>query len=79
MRGKLAPTAVNEEKQLLYRLMEHWVFFWGTVLPQLEGVFLPLQRDVRSVGVSLRCQALIVYRNVIVLPNIEKLQGEWEK
>ncbi|KAF9579522.1 hypothetical protein BGW38_004184 [Lunasporangiospora selenospora] len=40
-------TDVPDEK-LVSRLVELWSFFFGTVLPYFEGVFLPLQVELRS-------------------------------
>lgn len=41
-----ASRAADSEK-LLSRLVESWTFFFGTVLPYWEGVFLPLQMEFR--------------------------------
>jgi hypothetical protein len=40
-----------DDLRLVGRLVEIWTFFFGSVLPYIEGVFLPLQTD--SVLVSL--------------------------
>ncbi|KAF9953112.1 hypothetical protein BGZ72_005670 [Mortierella alpina] len=36
------------DEKLVSRLVEVWSFFFGTVLPYFEGVFLPLQVDLKS-------------------------------
>ncbi|KAF9428652.1 hypothetical protein BGZ94_001573 [Podila epigama] len=36
------------DEKLVSRLVEVWSFFFGTVLPYFEGVFLPLQIDLKS-------------------------------
>ncbi|KAG0018166.1 hypothetical protein BGZ80_007491 [Entomortierella chlamydospora] len=36
------------DEKLVSRLVEVWSFFFGTVLPYFEGVFLPLQIELRS-------------------------------
>lgn len=41
----------HSDTRLLKRLVELWTFFFGSILPYVEGVFLPLQTD--SVLVSL--------------------------
>lgn len=35
------------DEKLVSRLVELWSFFFGTVLPYFEGVFLPLQIDLK--------------------------------
>lgn len=35
------------DEKLVSRLVEVWSFFFGTVLPYFEGVFLPLQIDLK--------------------------------
>lgn len=39
---------VSDEK-LAGRVIEIWSFFFGTVLPYFQGVFLPLQMEMRAV------------------------------
>ncbi|KAF9361835.1 hypothetical protein BGX26_011059 [Mortierella sp. AD094] len=36
------------DEKLVSRLVEVWSFFFGTVLPYFEGVFLPLQIELKS-------------------------------
>jgi hypothetical protein len=36
------------DEKLVSRLVEVWSFFFGTVLPYFEGVFLPLQTELKS-------------------------------
>ncbi|CEH14973.1 gpmB [Ceraceosorus bombacis] len=46
LNAKLQASGVLEDDQrILKRLVELWIFFFGSVLPYLEGVFLPLQTD----------------------------------
>ncbi|PWN39737.1 hypothetical protein IE81DRAFT_258828 [Ceraceosorus guamensis] len=46
LNAKLQASGVLEDDQrFLKRLVELWMFFFGSVLPYLEGVFLPLQTD----------------------------------
>lgn len=41
--------AVDDDDRLVSRLVEVWVFFWTTVVPYVEGIFLPLTLDPRIV------------------------------
>ncbi|KAG0228835.1 hypothetical protein BGW42_001915 [Actinomortierella wolfii] len=41
------------DEKLVSRLVEVWSFFFGTVLPYFEGVFLPLQLELKSEHSSL--------------------------
>jgi hypothetical protein len=41
--------AVDDDDKLVGRLVEVWVFFWTTVVPYVEGIFLPLTLDPRIV------------------------------
>lgn len=36
------------DEKLVSRLVEGWSFFFGTVLPYFEGVFLPLQIELKT-------------------------------
>ena len=36
------------DEKLVSRLVEVWSFFFGTVLPYFEGVFLPLQIELKT-------------------------------
>ncbi|KAG8999976.1 hypothetical protein FRB94_008824 [Tulasnella sp. JGI-2019a] len=41
-----------EDEPLLIRVVELWSFFWGQILPYIEGVFLPFQTDQLLVSLS---------------------------
>lgn len=41
--------AVDDADKLVGRLVEVWVFFWTTVVPYVEGIFLPLTLDSRII------------------------------
>ncbi|KAG4304019.1 hypothetical protein PORY_002542 [Pneumocystis oryctolagi] len=82
--------SLSDEKMVL-RLVELWSFFFGTVLPYIEAIFLPLQtefddleQDVYSYGkiiqendidLNVRRITLIGFRDNIVLPLYERLKA----
>lgn len=49
------------DEKLVSRLVEVWSFFFGTVLPYFEGVFLPLQTELKA------CHAKKMTRKVHVV------------
>lgn len=73
------PTAATTDDRLPYRVMEVWAFFFGTVLPYVEGVFLPLQVELRSVGVSMRVLALATFRDGVILDIVDRLQVGFQR
>ncbi|KAK9768834.1 hypothetical protein K7432_000169 [Basidiobolus ranarum] len=71
---------VNDEK-LVSRLVELWSFFFGTVLPYFESVFLPLQTEVKkyqlpTVMVDVRNMALSSFRDHVIIPMVDRLEGK---
>ncbi|ORX93589.1 HbrB-domain-containing protein [Basidiobolus meristosporus CBS 931.73] len=74
---------VNDEK-LVSRLVELWSFFFGTVLPYFESVFLPLQTEVKkyqlpTVTVNVRNMALSSFRDHVIIPMVDRLEGVFSK
>jgi len=70
---------VHEEK-VASRLVELWSFFLGTVLPYLEGVFLPHQIELlklkRSHNLnSVRTMALTSFKEQVIVPFMERLEA----
>ena len=66
-------TNLSDEKAI-DRLVEVWSFFYGTILPYLEAVFLPFQLD-ESVRVDPRRLSIIAFRDVIVFNYQNRLRG----
>ncbi|KAL1922591.1 uncharacterized protein VTP21DRAFT_10130 [Calcarisporiella thermophila] len=78
---------VNDEK-LVSRLVELWSFFFGTVLPYFEGVFLPLQQEISSTKFlntlhqqlpNVRTMALKSFRDHVIYPMMERLEDVFAK
>jgi len=86
-------TTINEklamvpEDRFTTRLVELWTFFFGTVLPYLQGIFEPLKPDAALLkelswldasstpASAVRDIALVHFRTDVLLPNIERLHG----
>ncbi|KAJ9053258.1 hypothetical protein DSO57_1026108 [Entomophthora muscae] len=71
---------VHEDK-VASRLVELWSFFLGTVLPYLEGVFLPHQIELlqlkRSNSLnSVRTMALTSFKEQVIVPFMARLEGD---
>jgi len=66
-----------------------WQFFFGTILPYLEAVFLPLRIEFQGMGslvpakeareyeevLDIRRNALIGFRDKLVLSQVDRLHG----
>ena len=67
---------VSDEK-LLVRMAEMWAFFFGSVLPYLQGIFLPIQMELTygDSNVNIRNISLQSFRDLILFPQMEKLSG----
>ncbi|KAK3825869.1 MAG: HbrB-like-domain-containing protein [Benniella sp.] len=69
--------------KLVSRLVEVWSFFFGTVLPYFEGVFLPLQIELKNCHAkkmdsepeNVRTMALTGFRDLVILPMVDRLGG----
>ncbi|KAI8356960.1 HbrB-like-domain-containing protein [Mortierella sp. GBAus27b] len=75
------------ELKLVSRLVEVWSFFFGTVLPYFEGVFLPLQIELKakhakkmleksiadSEPENVRTMALSGFRDLVIIPMVDRL------
>ena len=74
--GRLS-IAIDDGK-LANRLVELWAFYFGTVLPYLQGVFLPLQSELKRAGslTSVRSIILLTYKNEIIIPVLGRIQGK---
>jgi hypothetical protein len=87
------------DDNLAFRLVELWSFYFGTVVPYVQGVFLPVRIKWKSMygnrlGINarggmvtsfeshelrppdIRSMALITFRDLIVLPLANRLEGE---
>ncbi|KAK3838585.1 MAG: hypothetical protein JOS17DRAFT_679310 [Linnemannia elongata] len=73
------------ELKLVSRLVEGWSFFFGTVLPYFEGVFLPLQIDLKTYHAkkitrkNVRTMALAAFRDQVILPMVDRLDEVFAK
>ncbi|CAG8500825.1 2295_t:CDS:2 [Diversispora eburnea] len=80
--GKLR--GVPDEK-LVSRLVELWSFYFGTVIPYFEGVFLPLQIQVSSQhqrdrdNMNVRHLVLMSFRDHVILPIGERVEDAFNK
>jgi hypothetical protein len=75
LNNKLAGVA---DEKLVTRLMEVWTFYFGTVLPYIQGAFLPLQAELRMNPIypgSVRGVVLNAFRDQIIIPIVDRLQG----
>lgn len=54
------------DEKLLTRLVELWVMFWSTVLPYLEGCFLPFQTNPDLVSLTSSAKAANAARSASV-------------
>ncbi|KAI9290995.1 hypothetical protein K502DRAFT_326496 [Neoconidiobolus thromboides FSU 785] len=70
-------SGIHEDK-IATRVVELWSFFLGTVLPYLEGVFLPHQIEVnqlkRSKLTSVRTMTLNSFKIHVIAPLMNKLE-----
>ncbi|CAJ0766802.1 18709_t:CDS:2 [Entrophospora sp. SA101] len=76
LNGKLK--GVPDEK-LVSRLVELWSFYFGTVIPYFEGVFLPLQMQVGSHKISIRRLVLMSFRDHVILPIRDRVEDAFNK
>ena len=51
-----------------------WWSFFSTTLPYFEAVFLPL-KQYPELGIDIRRQVLIAYRDYVILPLYPRLEG----
>ncbi len=70
----------DESMLVAARISELWNFFFGTVLPYLQGVFLPIRMIVKQRGgdpelIDVRRMGLESFRINIVLPSLSWLEG----
>jgi len=75
LNGKLR--GVPDEK-LVSRLVELWSFYFGTVIPYFEGVFLPLQihnSTTQQNHTSIRRLVLMSFRDHVILPMGNRVEG----
>ncbi|KAI9137883.1 HbrB-like-domain-containing protein [Paraphysoderma sedebokerense] len=65
------------DERILNATVETWRFFFGTVLPYFQGVFLPLQLEIKGSTLvsNVRTLALIAFREQIILPIVPKLKA----
>jgi hypothetical protein len=74
LNGKLR--GVPDEK-IVSRLVELWSFFFGTVIPYFEGVFLPLliQSSTQRENINIRRLVLMSFRDNVILPMGDRVEG----
>ncbi|GES77483.1 HbrB-domain-containing protein [Rhizophagus clarus] len=78
LNGKLR--GVPDEK-LVSRLVELWSFFFGTVIPYFEGVFLPLliQSSAQKENMNIRRLVLMSFRDHVILPMGDRVEDAFNK
>ncbi|RIA91259.1 HbrB-like-domain-containing protein [Glomus cerebriforme] len=79
LNGKLR--GVPDEK-LVSRLVELWSFYFGTVIPYFEGVFLPLQihnSTTQQNHLSIRRLVLMSFRDHVILPMGNRVEDAFNK
>ncbi|RIB11966.1 HbrB-like-domain-containing protein [Gigaspora rosea] len=80
LNGKLR--GVPDEK-LVSRLVEIWSFYFGTVLPYFEGVFLPLQMQATAQhqrdNMNVRRLVLMSFRDHVILPIGDRVEDAFNK
>ncbi|CAG8435705.1 9510_t:CDS:2 [Funneliformis mosseae] len=79
LNGKLI--GVPDEK-LVSRLVELWSFYFGTVIPYFEGVFLPLQihnSTTQQNHKSIRRLVLMSFRDHVILPMGNRVEEAFNK
>ncbi|CAG8540004.1 15883_t:CDS:2 [Dentiscutata erythropus] len=79
LNGKLR--GVPDEK-LVSRLVEIWSFYFGTVLPYFEGVFLPLQTQATAQhqrDMNVRRLVLMSFRDHVILPIGDRVEDAFNK
>ncbi|CAI2167646.1 15267_t:CDS:2 [Funneliformis geosporum] len=79
LNGKLI--GVPDEK-LVSRLVELWSFYFGTVIPYFEGVFLPLQIHNSTAQLnhtSIRRLVLMSFRDHVILPMGNRVEEAFNK
>ncbi|CAG8705381.1 20949_t:CDS:2 [Cetraspora pellucida] len=78
LNGKLKD--VPDEK-LVSRLVEIWAFYFGTVLPYFEGVFLPLQMQATAQrdDMNVRRLVLMSFRDHVILPIGKRVEDAFNK
>jgi hypothetical protein len=69
--GKLH--GVPDEK-IVSRLVELWSFFFGTVIPYFEGVFLPVLTAQKE-NINIRRLVLMSFRDHVILPMGDRVEG----
>lgn len=70
---------VGSEK-IVSRITEQWTFFFGTVLPYLQGVLSPFHMELRNISQSgssstIRVMVLVSFRDHVLLPQLDILKG----
>jgi hypothetical protein len=72
-------SGVPDEK-LVSRLVEVWSFYFGTVVPYFEGVFLPLTiMTSGSDEFSVRRLVLMAFRDDVILPMGSRVEDAFNK
>ncbi len=78
--GQAFMNAGEEHVLACARLAELWTFFYGTVLPYLAGVFLPVKLVVRPVKMTdmldVRNVAMFSFRDYVVIPMLSSIRGK---
>ncbi|KAG9298732.1 hypothetical protein G9A89_012800 [Geosiphon pyriformis] len=76
------------DEKLVSRLNELWSFYFGTVIPYFEGVFLPLQiqsasqllsSNLAGEEVSIRRMVLMSFRDQVILPMGDRVDEAFNK
>jgi len=59
---------------LISRLVEIWTFFFDSVLPYFNGIFLPLSFDPKYSILDISRMAFMCFRDYVILPNIDRIE-----
>ncbi|KAJ3378513.1 hypothetical protein HDU84_007504 [Entophlyctis sp. JEL0112] len=73
---------ILDEANLLPRLLDLWTFFHGTVVPYVDGVFVPLKEmkdrvrstDAAATAINVRALTLIAFRDQILWPLVPRIE-----
>ncbi|KAL3901416.1 MAG: hypothetical protein SGCHY_000638 [Lobulomycetales sp.] len=74
--GSNASSSHSESVLIAARLSELWYYFFGSVVPLIQGAFLPLKTATtkRDVSVDVRNLILLKFREKLVLPLALKIE-----
>ncbi|KAJ3392822.1 hypothetical protein HDU92_008178 [Lobulomyces angularis] len=76
--------SLNESMIIAARISELWSFFFGKVLPSLQGAFLPIRISFKMKGldyeaIDIKTMSLASFRDSVVLPVSTRLEEAFPK